>query len=926
MKTKKLLSAMLSAAMLCGTLSALPVSAESGYGVKNSSGSTSFSPLANYLDFDLPLKTVPAEYAGEFCSVSASMRRTGIIVSLPEAPEDTVKIGRETCTSTNGHWQSAHYAVYACGDLVRSNQELNSDTYDYGCLKATDFYPEQYEEYLGLPVTLLEEDSPYYLVQPIAGGYADQSNESYEALYGALVNDPEIKVEMIAYQVDQTYDQYRNYIEIVYTEGSDAETMRPVLEEYGLDYSNPDEVDAPDCLYYSGDAQAAIALCETLNTLDGIEYARPWYMNIAIGGRNAQFLVGVAPAMQYKADSTKNGYGVYTSPHYPPTQTSFSPLTSTMFLTLPLDEIPEELEPQFCSIGAEMYLEGIAVSLVETPAETVQISTETFRETNGKWQSAHYELVTPADYLAERNAWGTNQYCATNFDTSQYADYLGVPVTEITADSTLLLAKPLTSLGMTAQEQSTRYEALYGLLENAENVQIEQIVYSVGQTYNQFARGIRIVYAEGADEDALRPVIESYGLDPDNTVQNVDIADAAYFAGDAKEALAVCAELNALDGIEYALPVWANYAIPRETFFLAGVAPVEWYPKTYGAQVGSYTLSFSPLQTGATLRLPAVDVEESYTGQFCSVGAEIGFTGIVISLPETPAETAELFGETFTRYDGSWRSEHFALYTCADYIHVNCDLFDYGFSYLQAKTLYPEQYTAYLHVPFTALDVESPYYIVTLHTAGVSIETLYKRLETDANTTIEGCAYHVRQTYNEYHNDIIIRYTSEEAEAALRPTLEAKGLDFETEPFDYDSSAVFSGDAAAAAKLCEELNALEGIAEIYPAYENIAPAGRDANLLAMVPVAPAGAYIGAKGDLDDDGEITARDAQTALMAAAAVMTELEPALNTPQMAIADIDGDGTVTPKDAQSLLVYAAKVMSEQEVSWDMILGTAAK
>ena len=150
MKTKKMLSALISAAMFCGTLSALPVSAENGYRVWYQGETAAFSPLPSSVTLRLPLVDVPEEHAGEFCSVSASMTRTGFIVSLKETPAETVKIAGETCKNRGGHWTSAHYGVYPCGELARSYRVAYGDTGEYDSLKATDCYPEQYEEYLGV--------------------------------------------------------------------------------------------------------------------------------------------------------------------------------------------------------------------------------------------------------------------------------------------------------------------------------------------------------------------------------------------------------------------------------------------------------------------------------------------------------------------------------------------------------------------------------------------------------------------------------------------------------------------------------------------------------------------------------------------------------------------------------------------------------
>ena len=66
-----------------------------------------------------------------------------------------------------------------------------------------------------------------------------------------------------------------------------------------------------------------------------------------------------------------------------------------------------------------------------------------------------------------------------------------------------------------------------------------------------------------------------------------------------------------------------------------------------------------------------------------------------------------------------------------------------------------------------------------------------------------------------------------------------------------------------------------------------------------------------RGDVDFDGQITALDAQTILMAAADIMAGLDNPLTEEQTAVADMDGDGEITVLDAQiALQTYAADLV----------------
>ncbi len=76
------------------------------------------------------------------------------------------------------------------------------------------------------------------------------------------------------------------------------------------------------------------------------------------------------------------------------------------------------------------------------------------------------------------------------------------------------------------------------------------------------------------------------------------------------------------------------------------------------------------------------------------------------------------------------------------------------------------------------------------------------------------------------------------------------------------------------------------------------------------------------GDVDGDGEVTAKDAQAALTAAGDIMAGLDSSLVSEQLTIADVDGDGEVTAKDAQYILIYAGNTNSEIACTWRSITG----
>ena len=76
------------------------------------------------------------------------------------------------------------------------------------------------------------------------------------------------------------------------------------------------------------------------------------------------------------------------------------------------------------------------------------------------------------------------------------------------------------------------------------------------------------------------------------------------------------------------------------------------------------------------------------------------------------------------------------------------------------------------------------------------------------------------------------------------------------------------------------------------------------------------------GDVDGDGEVTAKDAQAALTAAGDIMAGLDSSLVSEQLTIADVDGDGEVTVKDAQYILIYAGNTNSEIACTWRSITG----
>ena len=76
------------------------------------------------------------------------------------------------------------------------------------------------------------------------------------------------------------------------------------------------------------------------------------------------------------------------------------------------------------------------------------------------------------------------------------------------------------------------------------------------------------------------------------------------------------------------------------------------------------------------------------------------------------------------------------------------------------------------------------------------------------------------------------------------------------------------------------------------------------------------------GDVDGDGEVTAKDAQAALSAAGDIRLGLTPQISTEGIAAADVDGDGTLTVKDAQYILMYYANTRAEIECSWQSLTG----
>ena len=81
-----------------------------------------------------------------------------------------------------------------------------------------------------------------------------------------------------------------------------------------------------------------------------------------------------------------------------------------------------------------------------------------------------------------------------------------------------------------------------------------------------------------------------------------------------------------------------------------------------------------------------------------------------------------------------------------------------------------------------------------------------------------------------------------------------------------------------------------------------------------------------RGDLNDDGSVSADDAQIALLAYANSLTGLDSGLTEKQKRAGDINGDGAISIEDAQMILVYYVnRTISDQPVTWEELLGTRA-
>ena len=75
------------------------------------------------------------------------------------------------------------------------------------------------------------------------------------------------------------------------------------------------------------------------------------------------------------------------------------------------------------------------------------------------------------------------------------------------------------------------------------------------------------------------------------------------------------------------------------------------------------------------------------------------------------------------------------------------------------------------------------------------------------------------------------------------------------------------------------------------------------------------------GDVNENGEIGADDAQMTLKAYVNMLADKESGLTESQMLAADVDGSGTVDATDAQMILKYYVNTLAGKEVTWDDLL-----
>jgi hypothetical protein len=75
------------------------------------------------------------------------------------------------------------------------------------------------------------------------------------------------------------------------------------------------------------------------------------------------------------------------------------------------------------------------------------------------------------------------------------------------------------------------------------------------------------------------------------------------------------------------------------------------------------------------------------------------------------------------------------------------------------------------------------------------------------------------------------------------------------------------------------------------------------------------------GDVNLDGNITADDAQMALMAYIYQLASKPSGITAQQEKIADVDGNETITADDAQYILMYAVKKLAGLNPEWSDII-----
>ena len=81
------------------------------------------------------------------------------------------------------------------------------------------------------------------------------------------------------------------------------------------------------------------------------------------------------------------------------------------------------------------------------------------------------------------------------------------------------------------------------------------------------------------------------------------------------------------------------------------------------------------------------------------------------------------------------------------------------------------------------------------------------------------------------------------------------------------------------------------------------------------------------GDLNDDGAVSADDAQMTLKAYTERIAGNDMKLTEDQVLAADVDEDGALSVEDAQFILkYYTAKTVAQKDITWDDILNPSAK